>query len=191
MCCRYYFSDQSKDERVRRILSLMERDYPGQYKTGEIFPGDTVTAVLGENGKLRHAPAVFGFPGFRGKQLILNARVETAAAKPLFAESMQSRRAILPADGFWEWSRGEDKTKYLFTLSERRTMYLCGLYKQIEGVYRFVILTRPANGSMIEIHDRMPVIVSAEDVRPYLTDAAAAAELINAPAPYLQRELAE
>ena len=191
MCCRYYFSDQSKDERVRRILSLMERDYPGQYKTGEIFPGDTVTAVLGENGKLRHAPAVFGFPGFRGKQLILNARVETAAAKPLFAESMQSRRAILPADGFWEWSRGEDKTKYLFTLSERRTMYLCGLYKITDGRYRFVILTRPANASMIEIHDRMPVIVSAEDVRPYLTDAAAAAELINAPAPYLQREPAE
>ena len=188
MCCRYYFSDTPSDARVQKILSMMERDFPGEYKTGEIFPGDTAAAILGENGKLRHAPAVFGFPAADQKKLLLNARAETAAEKPTFAESLRERRAILPADGFYEWSHDAAKTKYLFTLNGKRTLYLCGLYKKIDGQYRFVVLTRPANSSMAGIHDRMPVIVSAEDVRPYLTDLNAAKQLIAAAGPALLRE---
>ncbi|MBQ6420718.1 MAG: SOS response-associated peptidase family protein [Clostridia bacterium] len=187
MCCRYSFGGDSSDTRVQKIVSLMERDYPGEYKTGEIFPGDTAAAVLGENGRLRHAPATFGFPGFKDGKLILNARAETAAQKPTFAESLRERRVILPADGFYEWSRDEKKTKYLFTLEGERTLYLCGLYKMIDGKVRFVILTRPANASMADVHDRMPVIVGAGAVRPYLTDRAAAMQLISAADPVLQR----
>jgi hypothetical protein len=37
------------------------------------------------------------------------------------------------------------------------------------------------------IHDRMPVIVGAEDVRPYLTNYAAALEIIAAADPHLAR----
>lgn len=191
MCCRYSFSGDSPDERVKKIVSLMERDYPGQYKTGEIFPGDTTAAILGENGRLRHAPATFGFPGFKGGRLILNARSETAAEKPTFAECLRERRMILPADGFYEWSHDENKIKYLFTLSEQLTLYLCGLYKVIDGRYHFVILTRPANESMLGIHDRMPVIVGADEVRAYLTDPAAARDIIAAADPYLYRRPVE
>ncbi len=191
MCCRYLFSDAPADARVKKIISMMERDYPGQYKTGEIFPGDAAAAILGENGRLRHAPAVFGFPGGQKSRLLLNARVETAAEKPTFAEALRLRRAILPADGFYEWSRGEDKTKYLFTLNGGRTLYLCGLYGIFDGSVRFVILTRPANGSMRPVHDRMPVIARADEVRPYLTDLAAAKEILAGPAPMLLREPAE
>lgn len=169
----------------------MERDYPGQYKTGEIFPGDTTAAILGENGRLRHAPATFGFPGFKDNKLILNARSETAAQKPIFAESLRERRVILPADGFYEWSHDEKKTKYLFTLDGFSTLYLCGLYKLIDGQYRFVILTRPANESMIEIHNRMPVIVSADEVRPYLTDINTAEEILITANPLLRKQAAE
>ena len=58
----------------------------------------------------------------------------------------------------------------------------------VEGAYRFVILTRPANESMIEIHDRMPVIVGEKEVRPYLTDRDAAAEIIATASPMLDRK---
>ncbi|MBR5410767.1 MAG: SOS response-associated peptidase family protein [Clostridia bacterium] len=191
MCCRYYFSHRPEEDEASTILSLMERDYPGAYKLGEIFPGDTAAAVIGEEKRLRHVPAVFGFPGFKPNALILNARAETAADKPTFAESLRYRRVILPANGFFEWGRDENKTKYLFTLDGLRTLYLGGLYKLVEGKYRFVILTRPANDSMREVHDRMPVIVGARDVRPYLTDPAAAIELISAPAPMLHRTPAD
>ena len=185
MCCRYYFSEKTADERVNKILSMMERDYAGEYKTGEIFPGDTAAAIIGENGRLRHVPAVFGFPAGSGRGLLLNARSETAAGKPTFAAAMRERRAILPAEGFYEWDRAGDKTKYLFTLSGYRTLYLCGLYTKLNGGYRFVILTRPANDSMRGIHDRMPVIVSADQVRAYLTDPDEAQRLVTQPAPAL------
>ena len=189
MCCRYSFHSDVGDERVRKIVSMMDRDYPGEYKIGEIFPGDSVVAVIGEAGKLRHVPAVFGFPGFDNeKKLLINARMETASAKPTFAESMKERRVILPADGFYEWSHDTKKTKYLFTLEGLRTIYLCGLYKKIEDKYRFVILTRAANESMIETHDRMPVIIDASQVRQYLTDYNAAKNIITIANPALCRE---
>ena len=187
MCCRYYFASDQPDARVRKILSLMERDYPGAYKTGEIFPGDTAVALIGENGRLRHVPAVFGFPGVKGGRLLLNARAETVALKPTFAAAFRAQRAILPADGFYEWTHDAQKTKYLFTLENLRTVYLCGLYKVVDGAFRFVILTRAANASMAGVHDRMPVIASAEQVRPYLTDPVAAASIAAAPGPLLLR----
>ena len=40
---------------------------------------------------------------------------------------------------------------------------------------------------MIEIHDRMPVIVGEREVRPYLTDRDAAAEILATAAPTLVR----
>ena len=186
MCGRYSFDGGSGDERVKRIIALMDRDHPGGYKTGEIVPGDTAAAVISEGGRLRPVPAVFGFPGFGNSRLLINARSETAADKPTFAEAFRSRRVILPADGFYEWSR--DKTKYLFTLTDASPVYLCGLYTLTNGVYRFVILTRRANGSMIGVHDRMPVIAAEREVRPYLTDPRAAAGILGADGPRLIAE---
>ena len=187
MCCRYSLVPETSDDAAKRFLRLMERDYPGQYKLGEIFPGDSAPALLGAGGRLRHAPAVFGYPGFEKGRLLLNARAETAARKPTFAESLRERRAVLPANGFFEWGRDERKTKYLFTPEIPGTLYLCGLWQVFDGVCRFVILTRKANACMEEIHDRMPVIAAAGEVRAYLTDLAAALEIIGGSDPRLTR----
>ncbi len=191
MCGRYLANAGSSDVRIQKLVSMMERDYQGQYKTGEIFPGDTAPAVLGEGGRLRHAPAVFGLPGFQNGRLLINARAETAAEKPTFAEALRTRRVVLPADGFYEWDRGEDKTKYLFTAQDDSPLYLCGVYKVIDGVYRFAILTRPAEGEMLGVHDRMPVIARAQEVRPYLTDYFFALRLLTGDAPALRKQKAE
>ena len=193
MCCRYYFSDTPADARVKKILSMMERDHPGTYKTGEIFPGDSAPAMIQAGpGRLRAVPAVFGLTGFQKNKLILNARAETAAGKPTFAEALRLRRMILPADGFYEWTHDGSKTKYLFTLEGDRTLFLCGLYEHTEdGGYRFAILTRPANASVADVHDRMPVIASADEVRPYLTDLDAAMRILSEANPLLRRRPAE
>jgi putative SOS response-associated peptidase YedK len=133
-------------------------------------------------------PAVFGFPGFRDGKLLINARSETVGEKKLFADSLKNRRVILPAMGFYEWD--SEKTKYLFTVDALSVLYLCGLYKVIDGKYRFVILTRSANESMAETHDRMPIIVGEDAVRPYLTDITSAEAIIATAAPTLHREKA-
>ena len=190
MCGRYSFSGKSDDAKMTAITSAMEKQYPGQYKTGEIFPGDAAPAIISRQGRIVPVPAVFGFPGFQDGKLLINARAETAAEKPSFAESLRERRIILPATGFFEWGHDAAKTKYLFTAATLPVLYLCGLFKIIDGSYRFVILTRQANETMIETHDRMPVIIGENEVRVYLTDAAAAQEIIATAAPLLTRQRA-
>ena len=187
MCCRYSLVPETSDDAAKRFLRLMERDYPGQYKLGEICPGDSAPALLGVEGRLRHAPAVFGYPGFGKGRLLLNARAESAAEKPLFAAALRERRAILPANGFFEWGRDEGKTKYFFSPEVPGAIYLCGLWQVFDGVCRFVILTRAANADMEEVHERMPVIAAEGQVRAFLTDPAAARELLGGPAPRLTR----
>ncbi len=191
MCGRYAFLGMTDNEKFQAIMELMDRNYPGSYKTGEIFPGDTAPAVVQHAGKLVPIPATFGFPGFDGNRLLINARSETAARKKTFADSLRERRAILPAVGFYEWSRDEKKTKYYFQVRGHDVFYLCGMYKVVDGRACFVILTRPANESMLGTHDRMPVIAAEDEVRPYLTDYNAAMEIIAASAPSLTRQAAD
>ena len=186
MCGRYYFVRSGTDEKLEAIGKAMEKNYPGQYKTGEIFPGDAAPAIIARGDRIVAVPAVFGFPGFQDGKLLINARGETAAEKKTFAECLKERRIVLPATGFYEWS--SDKTKYLFSVGSSTVFYLCGLYRIVDGKYRFVILTRAANESMIEVHERMPVIVDEHEVRPYLTDPAAAAEIIANAAPLLNKQ---
>ena len=191
MCGRYQFTRNSNDEKLSAILTMMDDKYPNTYKIGEIFPGDTAPAVIQSKGRIVPVPADFGFPGFQNGKLIINARTETIADKPMFSESLRDRRVVLPADGFYEWTHmtGKKKEKYYFRVDSQAVIYLCGIYKIVEGIPRFVIITRPANESMIEIHDRMPVIVEADQVRPYLTDYNAAVEIITTVAPTLSRAL--
>jgi putative SOS response-associated peptidase YedK len=190
MCGRYYFSGEGGDGKMKALIDAMEKKYPGAYKTGEIFPGDTAPAMIAVENRILPCPAVFGFPGFQSSQLLINARSETAAEKKTFSAALQSRRIILPATGFYEWSRDTQKVKYYFTVNERSTLYLCGIYQLVDGKYHFVIQTRSANASMVETHDRMPVIAAEREVRPYLTDFTAAKEIIANASPALTRQSA-
>jgi putative SOS response-associated peptidase YedK len=42
-----------------------------------------------------------------GAARMINARSETARTKPAFCDGLISRRCLIPADGFYEWSRHE------------------------------------------------------------------------------------
>lgn len=183
MCARYSFVRYEDDERIEAIVKLMEQRYPGVLREGEIGPGDLAPALIARAGRIVPVPARFGFPGFQGTRLLLNARSETAAQKPTFARSLRESRTVLPAAGFFEWDA--QKRRHYCTVEGEAPLYLCGLYQLVEGEYRFVILTRCAGPEMAEIHDRMPVILDAGSVRPYLTDPAAAARLLAAAAPQL------
>ena len=191
MCGRYNFTVDTPDEKMAGLVRLMERRYPGRYRTGEIFPGDTAPGIVETQGKIVPVPATFGFPGFGDGWLLINARAETAAEKKTFAVALKESRIILPSTGFYELGWDEWKTKYLFTVEDRTVLYLCGICRIIDGQMRFVILTRPANGSMIATHDRMPVTVRDDEVRDYLTDWRFAQHALEAEAPALVRRAAE
>ena len=49
-------------------------------------------------------------------------------------------------------------------------LYLCGFYREEEGVPRFIVLTKPATPPVSARHDRIPVIAADWAKHKYLTD---------------------
>jgi putative SOS response-associated peptidase YedK len=99
---------------------------------------------------------------------MINARSESAAQKPAFRDAFRSRRCIVPADGFYEWTGARsERTPYLFRRGDGEILGLAGLYERWLGeggevVDSCTILTTDANDVMRPFHDRMPAILPRE-----------------------------
>ena len=99
-----------------------------------------------------------------------NARIETAAEKPMFRSAFVRRRCVLPADGYYEWAKGENKTKQPMFIhaADGAQLAFAGLYESwqdAEGrmLWSVSILTGPARGDeLAAIHDRMPLTVARD-----------------------------
>ena len=116
MCCRYW-ADESPE--LRPIVEKMnESPLVGKWQKttaiktyGEIRPTDVVPVLASNKAGER---SVFPMKwGFSGKSLLMNARSETAAAKPLFKDAWASHRCIVPASYYFEWEhliRNDGKT---------------------------------------------------------------------------------
>jgi putative SOS response-associated peptidase YedK len=60
---------------------------------------------------------------------MINARAETAGTKPAFRDALKSRRCLIPADAFYEWSRvGKAKQPYCFEVNEGELFVFAGLW---------------------------------------------------------------
>ena len=114
---------------------------------------------------------------------LINARCETAAAKPAFRAAFRRRRCLVPADGFYEWQRtGGRKQPYFFHRADDHPFAIAGLWELWEGpdhaaLETCTLLTTAANGLMRPIHDRMPVILPPEAYSPWLDPTVEPAEL--------------
>ena len=128
----------------------------------------------------------WGFPGFDKGKLLINARAESVKDRPTFADSFALRRCVLPAAGFYEWDK--KKEKVTFKVPGSRILYLAGIYRPYGDELRFVVLTREANASMAPVHDRMPLILSREEILPWVTDADRAGNILTKELPMLQAE---
>jgi putative SOS response-associated peptidase YedK len=107
----------------------------------------------------------------RGKvgHTMINARSETAGTKPAYRDLIRTagRRALLPADGFYEWLRSDDpkepRLPFRFTVDGGAPFAFAGLWtpgwREGERVVSATILTCRANGVVGRLHDRMPVIL--------------------------------
>jgi putative SOS response-associated peptidase YedK len=125
-----------------------------------------------------------------------NARSETAAEKPMFRDAVAGRRALVPADGWFEWQkRGDAKTP--FFIHGDAPLSFAGLYawwKQPDGTWLLStsILTTASAGELAGIHERMPLVVSPEMRDAWLDpseDGAAALEAVVAEAPQVVASL--
>lgn len=188
MCGRYLFSTQEYKE-LRQIVRDAQRHSNGQNNelnfpmAGDIAPTAQAPVLIARGDKVVAEFQRWGIPGWRGG-LMINARAETVCEKPMFRRSMAAQRCVIPASGYYEWDAG--KHKYFFQLPGK-PIYLAGIYDNIEGVNCFVVLTTAPNETIQDIHDRIPLILSHEQVRPWLTDAQSALQLLTIVPPALQR----
>lgn len=104
--------------------------------------------------------------------LIINARSETINQKASFKTAMRHRRVLIPASGFYEWHRPEDKSKpkqaYWITPSDGGVFCFAGLVETWMGkdgseMDSGCILTTQSNAQIGNIHHRMPVVIQPSD----------------------------
>jgi putative SOS response-associated peptidase YedK len=91
---------------------------------------------------------------------LINARAETLAVKPAFRDALRKRRCVLFADGFYEW-RARRPVHY--TLADGAPFVFAGLWEPGgDAPPSCTIVTCAANALVREVHERMPVILSAD-----------------------------
>ena len=167
MCRRYtLFTDKELSE-LKDIIEQISKDTQrSKMKAGEIFPTDVVPVLVPEKKKSVAHLFTWGFPSFHGKRVIINARSETVHEKPMFRSSMEKRRCVIPSTGFYEWD--SEKKKLLLNLPDSPLLYMAAIYNQFEGENRFVILTTASNKSVSDIHGRMPVVLTKDEMEDWL-----------------------
>lgn len=89
----------------------------------------------------------------------INARAESLADKPFFRDAFRWRRALVPADGWFEWpKRGADKAPRLFRRRDGAPFAFAGLWEPAG----FAIVTVAPNPLVARVHDRMPALLAPD-----------------------------
>lgn len=113
---------------------------------------------------------------------IINARWETAAVKPTFAEAVRTRRCVVVATAYYEWRRDErDRPleKFAFRPLDGQLFRMAGIWEDVDGERRFLVFTR-AMQRFVAIHDRTPVMLSAAGEDAWLNPASSSKEVVGA-----------
>jgi putative SOS response-associated peptidase YedK len=110
--------------------------------------------------------------GDPGKKPV-NARAETVATTPMFADSFRLRRCFVPADGFYEWKTvNKKKMPVHFRLKTGEPFGFAGIWDVWNGpsgkVFSCAIITTEPNELTRDVHDRMPVILARADEAAWL-----------------------
>jgi putative SOS response-associated peptidase YedK len=193
MCGR--FAQPRSPEELARIFHarpVAELDGP-QYN---VAPTDPVAAVVERHGDRVVDRFAWGLVPFfadspRNAARLINARSETVESSPAFRDAYRRHRCIVPADAFYEWRRHRNPETGRVVRSEpfairRRDgepLALAGLWaiwrnpESAERLYSCTILTTTPNATVERVHDRMPVILDADEWDAWLADETPLTEL--------------
>jgi putative SOS response-associated peptidase YedK len=177
MCGRYglirptEFSRRAGDEFAVYFANLQPRY--------NIAPSqENPIVATAEDGAIRAATMKWGFVPFwekaeKPKLSPINARSEEAFSKPMFRQAIQYRRALAPADVFYEWKRVTEKLKvpHAIGLTSGEPFFIASIYEAATEIRpeTYALLTTSPNDLLAGIHNRMPVILDAEAARRWIS----------------------
>lgn len=155
-----------------------------------VAPGDDVLAVVaGRDAEPAGALLRWGLVPYWASDprelgvTTINARAETVSERPAYRDAFARRRCLIVADGFYEWSGG---VPHWITREDGDLFAFAGLWaswrpreagKDVEPLRSCSIVTTAARGPVRDLHDRMPVILGADDERVWLNAQTPAGEL--------------
>jgi putative SOS response-associated peptidase YedK len=182
MCGRFTLHHTTKEiaERfdVQKILFGIESRY-------NIAPSQAVAAITQHDGERVLNGFRWGLVPFWaddpaiGNRMI-NARAETLREKPSFKRILQRKRCLVPADGFYEWSKNDSanprdkslqtKTPLHIKMKSGELFAFAGLWdewrpkdnKDAEPLRTCTLITSTPNELISQVHHRMAVILQPE-----------------------------
>ena len=172
MCGKYY-KDREFIPRLNTLFS--EADiYPDEglvlEQDGEpdVSPTDRSVIIHLSGDNVTASDMEWGFRDPYHDSLVINARAESLFEKKMFSESVQKRRCLIPASGYYEWDSA--KARYRFSAADGELILLACLYRQELGKEHYTIITTEANNCMAPVHPRMPLMIDKSEIRKWLTD---------------------
>ena len=196
MCGRYTVS-AGHEALARAFLAEFADELKESWKPRyNITPGSGVVAILEDRDKGGRKADVlhWGLVPAWAKDVnigykLINARAETIAEKPAFRAAARERRCLIPASGFYEWTKDADGNRLPWYIhpTDGDLLAFAGVWqtwdKGEEPLTTCAIVTTGANETMSKIHHRMPVVLRAEDWPLWLGEAGkGAATLMTAAA---------
>jgi len=174
MCGR--FINLNKTSRIEKTFDIIGKTTKKDILSYNVSPSQFTKIITNskilqlENGKWGYT---FLDKKTNSKKNIINSRLESIKNKFLFKDSFEKRKCVVPSNGYFEWSVNENTKKpYFIHVPEAEPIFFAGIWKYInfkENLYKiFSIITKPANIYISDIHHRMPVLLSVEEVFDYL-----------------------
>ena len=191
MCGRYVIT--LPNEAMAQIFEAAPANDLPEPPNYNVCPTNAVATVTREGGQRRLRPMRWGFiphwyktPG--DGPLLINARADSIARKPAFAKAARERRCLVPASGFYEWSKGRNDARLPWYIhrADGAPIALAGIWqdweREGERLTTCAIVTTDANRALSVIHHRMPVILEPADWPLWLGEAGHGAAALMQPA---------
>lgn len=169
MCGR--FALQASPEQVKALFAYEENpNFPPRLN---IAPTEPMAIVVREGGRNHFHLMRWGFlPAWvkdpKDFPLVINARAETLEEKPAYRAAIRHRRALVPADSFYEWLReGKVKIPHRIAREDGGLFAMAALWetyadKNGSEIDTAAIITCAPNDVAGRIHNRMPAIIEPD-----------------------------
>src|SRR5262245_42775171 len=169
MCGRFVIT--SNPEAMRRLFGYAEQpNLPARYN---VAPTQPVPVVHADAGQRKFTLMRWGFWPAWAKDpkkfgLVINARSESVTEKPAFKNAIRRRRALIPADGYYEWHEMGARKRPLFVHPVKGgPIAFAALWETWTGpngeeVDTAAIVTTAASRDLATFHPRMPATIAPE-----------------------------
>lgn len=190
MCGRFAITLPT-DAMAQLFDAVPGNDLP-QVPNYNVCPTNDVHVVTAGEGARRLTAMRWGFiPHWYKKPndgpLLINARSETIAEKPAFREACRERRCLIPATGFYEWTKDDagNRLPWYIHPAEDEVLAFAAVWQTWgeDKVPTCAIVTTMANNAMAQIHHRMPVVLDRADWGLWLGEQGKGAAVLMRPGP--------